>query len=292
MLSKYFRYNCGEMDEADTFDVSALLQKMKKIYSDKAIIEKIHPGGTLGIFYQATIGNQRKFIKTHINGEMYRHNLLKEIEIVKALYGDVLDIHAFTINNNGLKKDFMVMDYIEEQSMEYEMIFVRNLIKKNSMKLANIAPDVINYNLEDLYDAAVKSYEIMNEADLTSKNVRLWCRKALKRLAGYGDCARVICHGDLSNVNIMSWKESTVVIDWEDAILSYPEYDILYWLTFYSQRKYYSCHLFDDIGVAEQYGKDIMVMILLIKCYMSYLNKSYLKNKLSINDRINEIICM
>ena len=82
------------------------------------------------------------------------------------------------------------------------------------------------------------------------------------------------------------------VVDWEDALLAYPEYDILYWLTFYSQRRYYSCHLFEDIGVDKQYGKDIMVMILLIKCYLSFVNESYKKNKLSINYRIDEIICM
>lgn len=82
------------------------------------------------------------------------------------------------------------------------------------------------------------------------------------------------------------------MLDWEDAMMAYPQYDILYWLTFYSQRKYYSCHLLNDIGVEVSFGKNVMAMILLIKCYLSYRNKSFLNNKLSINDRINEIICM
>lgn len=291
MLSKYYRYN-DEKVKADTFDVSALNQKVKEIYSKDVIIERIHPGGTLGIFYQAIIDGKKKFIKTHMNGEMYHQNLLKEIELMKALYRDVLDISSFTMNYSGSKKEFMVMDFIEGQSTTYEIGFVRNLIESNSVKLGAISSNLINYNVDDLLNAAIKAYEILSEVDLLSRDVRLWCKNALNRLEEYGDCNRVLCHGDLSNVNIMRWKKSTVVIDWEDALLAYPEYDLLYWLTFYSQRKYYSCHLYEDIGVDEQYGKDIMVMILLIKCYMSYVNKSYTKNKLSIDDRINEIISM
>lgn len=293
MLSKYYCCCNDEIDKADTFDISALNQNIREMYRKDAVIERINPGGTLGVFYQAMIDGKKKFIKTHIKGEMYRQNLSKEIELMKALYGNVLDISSFTINYNDVSREFMVMDYLDsQQSKAYGMDFVRNIIENNSVELASVSSDLVNYNVDDLYNAAVKSYEIMSEADLLSLDLSLWCEKAIKRLEGYGSYNRVLCHGDLSNVNIMSWKDLMIVIDWEDALFAYPEYDLLYWLTFYSQRRYYNCHLFEDIGVGEQYGKDIMVMILLIKSYISYANKSYKKNRLSINDRINEVVYM
>ena len=181
MLSKYYRYNNGEVYKADTVDVSALNQKIKEIYlNDVTTVERIHPGGTLGIFYKAIIDGKKKFIKTHMNGEMYRQNLLKEIELMKALYGEILDIKSFTINSNGLKKEFIVMDYIKGQSDVYDMSFVRNLIKRNSVQLEAVSLNRINYNVNDLYNAAIKSYENMSEADLLTLDVVLWCEKALK----------------------------------------------------------------------------------------------------------------
>ena len=79
-------------------------------------------------------------------------------------------------------------------------------------------------------------------------------------------------------------------LDWEDALWGYQGYDILYWLTFYSQRKYYDKDLFRRIKIDKQFGKDMMILILLVKSYLSYRNGTYLSNKLSINDRISEVI--
>ena len=73
-------------------------------------------------------------------------------------------------------------------------------------------------------------------------------------------------------------------------MLGYQGYDLLYWLTFYSQRKYYDKQLLKKLNIDKQFGKDMMLMIILIKSYLSFQNKQYLKNKLSINDRISEIM--
>ena len=184
------------------------------------------------------------------------------------------------------------MDYINSKNDVYGLRFVQELIKKYNTKTSRISSDIINYNIDDLYSAARISFEILDNANLFSVEVNLWCERLFRRLVEYAEKDRILCHGDLSNKNIMIWKENVLVLDWEDALLAYPDYDMLYWLTFYSQRRYYSCHLFDDIGVKEKYGKDIMVLILLVKCCIAYRNKTYLNNRLSFNERINEVICM
>lgn len=293
MLSKFYCDSSGKMNKADTFEVSALNSAIKEIYSCKDVhVERIFPGGTLGIFFQAVMDGKRFFIKTCDADKMCQANLHKEVEIMKALYERQLCINSFVIDHHGLQKEFIIMDYIVVKNNAYEMKFVQELIRSYHVKLNGVPHDIVNYNTDDLYRAASISFEILSKTDLLSVEVGVWCERVFKRLETYNDNGRVLCHGDLSNVNIMIREEDVLVLDWEDAVMAYPEYDILYWLTFYSQRKYYSSHLFDDIGLEEQYGKDIMVMILLIKCYLSYRNKSYLNNKLSINDRINEIICM
>jgi len=293
MLSKFYHDGSKDTGEADTFEVSALNAAISEIYPGEDVsVEKIFPGGTLNIFYRAVIGRKNFFIKTHNNGQMNRLNLQKEIEIMKTLYKDILCIHTFSIACGNSSKEFIMMDFIDSGNAVYELQFVHNLIKTYNFQLEKVSLNKINYNVDDLYQAAVKSYDVLEKAHLLSAGVRLRCGKALKRLKEYNNCERVLCHGDLSNVNIMLWKDHVIALDWEDAVLAYPEYDILYWLTFYAQRKYYSSYLFDDIGVSEQYGKDIMLMILLIKSYISYRNKSYLNNRLSINDRLEEIIYM
>lgn len=292
MLSKFYCDGKGEMNKADTIDVSALNNAIKEIYSCNDVsVERIFPGGTLGVFFQTVIDGKRLFIKTCAVDEMCRINLHKEIEIMKVLYEGALNINSFCTNNNGVQKEFMVMDFIDVKSASYEPKFVDDLIREYEVKLNIVLPEIVNYNSDDLYRAALTSFETLCKANQFSAEVGARCESALKRLKEY-DGSGTLCHGDLSNVNIMIREEDVLVLDWEDALMAYPEYDILYWLTFYSQRKYYNCHLFEDIGVKKQYGKDIMVMILLIKCYLSYRNKSYINNKLSINDRINEIINM
>lgn len=293
MLSKFYHDVNKDINKADTFTVSALNKAVCEVYPGKDVfVERIFPGGTLNIFFRAVIDGKNFFIKTHTNEQMNRLNLQKEIQILRALYRDTLNIHTFSITCGNTPKIFLMMDFIHSENRIYELPFVHDLIKGYHFQLGKISPDIINYNIDDLYQAALKSYDVIGEANLLSADIRLECGKVLKRLKGYNDCEQVLCHGDLSNVNIMPWRDSVIVLDWEDAVFAYPKYDILYWLTFYLQRKYYSSHLFNDIGVNEQYGKDIMLMILLIKSYLSYRNKSYLKNQISINDRLGEVIHM
>lgn len=293
MLSKFYHDNDVSTNRADTLEVSALNQMIGKIYPGKTVaVEKIFPGGTLNLFYRAVVDGKQFFIKTHMDNPMNRLNLQKEIEIMRTLYEHILDIHAFSITCKDTPKEFLMMDYIDLQNDAYPLDFVQNLIKSYRIRLADFPTDRVNYDVDDLYQASYQSYEILGASGLLSADVGLCCKKTLNRLPTYKNREPILCHGDLSNANMMCWKDTMLVLDWEDALLAYPEYDILYWLTFYSQRKYYSSHLFDDIGINEQYGKDIMLMILLTKCYLSYRNKSYLKNRLSINARLAEIIYM
>lgn len=293
MLSKFYCDAGREADQAGTADVSALHDAIARLHPGKDVtVERLFPGGTLGTFWSAVVDGKKLFIKTCITGRTGQANLRKEIEIMKVLYGESLGIDSFAIGDGGSSKEFLVMDYLYPQDGTYSLGFVQGLISEYNTKTADGLMDAINYDTEDLRQAAGMSFEALDAAGFLSGGVRSWCEGALSRLVDYGGQNRILCHGDLSNKNIMIWKGNAVALDWEDAMMAYPGYDMLYWLTFYSQRRYYSCHLFDDIGIKGQYGKDIMAIILLVKCFLSYRDMSYLGNKLSFNDRIDEIIRM
>lgn len=289
MLSKYYSCLNEKKYMAGVCNAPALKNKMLERYPE-SVIEPIRPGGTLGIFFEAQIANKRKFIKTHMAETMQKQNLIKELEILKALYADELGIDSFIINDNGFEKLFMIMDYLDGTECEGDISFIEKITRQYSEKLKCVNPNVVNYDMNDLYRASIKSYETLIEKDLITAENALECERTIARFSVYASLEKVLCHGDLSNVNIMNKDGKIFVIDWEDAMWAYPGYDILYWLTFYSQRKYYTKYLFEELKIEKQFGKDMMLLIILIKSFMSYKNKSYLTNKLSINDRITEII--
>lgn len=294
MLSKYYHL---EEKNSDVFKVdrniflSTLLEVLREKY-EEVKIEQTYPGGTLGIFFELYIGGKRKFVKTHQQGSRYRENLEKEIEIMSIVYGDIMEIEKIEIEVEGEKYFFMIMDYLLS-GMVIEPKEVQKCIKHYQQKLERKTVKV-KYTFEQVLKAGDESLEILYARKFFTEKLYLRCKESLQRIAQRNiGLFREISHGDLSNVNIMSTQKGVpVVIDWEDSLAAFPEYDYLYWLTFFSQRKYYSSTLFERNGIDKIWGTDIMVLITIVKSYMSYQNESYRNNKLSFEDRINEIYGM
>lgn len=291
MFSKYYNYTTNELLKADASSVSALSFKMGKELPIKKI-QQINPGGTFGLFFKGIFQGKEVFLKTHHPNEMASQNIRKEIYIMNKLYSDILGIGSFSINMGGMRYQILLMDYISIKALSYDIKYIQKLINSYRRKLYEIDMEILNYSIEDFYYVARISVDQLMKEALIDKEIYKFCNEALKNFQYYSEYDREVCHGDLSNMNIVGIDGQHVALDWEDAMVCVPNYDLLYWLTFFSQRKYYSSYLLRDLGIKERYGKDVMVMILLIKSYMSYLNGSYLKNKLSIQDRLKEIIKM
>ena len=289
MLSKYYDLLNTSQEMEDENSARWIVGEIKKLYPE-ALGRSIYPGGTLGIFFAINIGNRWRFVKTHRNNEMQRQNLQKELDIMRKLYQGILDVDSFMLNVGEYQKLFVIMDFLQPVKGEKDIAFIQDMIIQYSANLSSVSYDTVNYNMNDFYKAAVQSYKVLTENNLLSGMNATECETSFLRFSEYASFETIICHGDLSNVNIMSDGANYFVIDWEDAMLGYQGYDLLYWLTFYSQRKYYDKQLLKKLNIDKQFGKDMMLMIILIKSYLSFQNKQYLKNKLSINDRISEIM--
>lgn len=290
MLSKY--YTCTtEMVKADTDFVSALINEIDKKTTITSVTQ-INPGGTLGIFLRGNLDGKKVFIKSHHPNDMAAKNLQKEIYLMQVLYGNILDIEKFELKVAGYNQKIMIMDFLQMTSLNYTISDVKTLIKSYSAKLKNLDVNQINYKISDFEKAAIVSCEELMKRNFMGKDTYIFCKKAIKNFKTYSEVEREICHGDLSNVNIYNRKDALIALDWEDAMECVPHYDILYWLTFFSSRKYYDSLLFKELEINEEYGKDLMVMIILVKSYISFMNGTYMKNRLSIQDRLSEVINM
>ena len=292
MLSKYYWFKKAREYgwEADEANSSAMLAKLNESLNSNDV-KSISPGGTLGIFFEAHINGNNKFIKTHRNGIMYEENLIKEFQLLRYLNGDFMHVDTFSLNCSGIPKTFLIMDWLDLKKNEYDVAYIRKLIEEYQKNLNGAVIKHMNYDLTDICKAAYESFALLEDKKLISYEISLQCEKSLKRFEHYANnCDRVICHGDCSNVNIVSKQHKTFLLDWEDALIGFRNYDLLYWLTFFGQRKYYSPNLLHELNIPEQSGRDTMAVILLVKSAISYMNETYKCNNLSMDERIGEVL--
>jgi hypothetical protein len=81
-----------------------------------------------------------------------------------------------------------------------------------------------------------------------------------------------------------------IALDWEDVFWGINGYDYLYWLTFYNNRVFLKRSALGHNNLPINLEISIMVAIIILKCFLSYINGSYTKNNLTFNQRISEVI--
>lgn len=180
-------------------------------------------GGTLGItFLCQGLGEDPRFLKSHLPGQVFRNTLQKEAALLRAANGESL---------------------------------------------------------------------LLREAGFFSPRVCSRCLDLLEELDdGRETLPSCVCHGDLSDKNIMrNQRGDLVVIDWEDAFWGCPGYDYLYWLTFFNHRKYYSRQAFAVKDLSSRQSRAIVTMILILKSAISFYNGDYRSHRMSMEDRLLEI---
>jgi hypothetical protein len=246
--------------------------------------------GTSGVFFSGFRDGRRRFLKTH-RLPAANVNIRKEFEMLDHLYGSLLHPLFFSVQCDSREQAFLEMDYIEQGCcVSYMPNHVIGVLDGVFKRLEHQNHVTLNYNSDGLCALIVPAIEALSAARVMDADMAKICLDSARRFHDYADSMPMICHGDLSNDNIRVHDGGMVLIDWEDAIVCPKHYDILYWLTFMSQRCYYTSTLLSNVGVPRQYGIDIMVVIVLLKSYLSFLNGSYARFKMSISDRIREIV--
>ena len=133
-------------------------------------------------------------MKTHINNEMQKNNLQKELEIMSKLYKADLEIDSFTIDDRGMERLFLLMDFIKPIEKPRSISFIQEMVERYTSNLTS--GDYINYNMDDLINASKHSYDTLTEKNLLTITNGKECEKAFLRMPQYASLKKIICHGD------------------------------------------------------------------------------------------------
>jgi hypothetical protein len=255
--------------------------------------------GNLGVFFNLVLDGKSYFVKTHLIGIEYRTNLIKEIAILEHLYKESLEIIRVDLSMGDIGYTFLIMDELMPLKFKPDIDTLKRLVKEFSDKLSTFDvtkdKDVYlqlnnRYNLSYIQKKAYQALNFLKENNYLSNNISKEIESCLlKGENTYNFKCDILCHGDLSNKNILLKDNQMIVVDWEDAFLGTEDYDFSYWLTFLDQREYYSKNMLYTICQDRAKCKYFMLLIVTLKCYLSVINNEYMNNSFSFDQRLEEI---
>lgn len=256
-----------------------------KIGCDVLTIKPIEGNFTLGIVFKIVTKDGSFFLKTHADDAECRSNLIKESNIFRMLYDDII----FCKFLKSEWRNFLFMEELCDANSCPEAIVESMLAYRR--KLCDCDAVSVNYTFENLLEVGDNSLRHLYDNFLVNKQIYNQCISYLAVLknANFETC---ICHGDLSNKNIKRKDDILVLIDWEDAFIGPVYYDFLYWLTFFDNKKYLTKENIKKVPYALEIAIALLLLIVVVKCEISFLNNSYLNNKVSFDERLHDILVL
>lgn len=250
-------------------------------------------GGTSALTKLAYGSAQSAFLKSY-RGAWGRERLDTEVRLLNAACGGLVDVRLLEIGE-AFQGPWMAMEELRAPDVPLVPQMVRALISAYAENIRTAFPAALPQQpglraLLDVASQAVGALEVRREIDgRMAEQVRAALVIVSRTIA---QARPVICHGDLSPGNIMQKRDGVLVaVDWEDSIVGFDGYDYLYWLTFMDNRQFYKCpQTFGATGLGLEVEKSVMLFIVLLKGYISLLRNTLKKNKVSLMDRLNEIL--
>ncbi len=242
-------------------------------------------GGTLGTTYRIDgIKSTPTVLKTYFSGIDYKNILKNECHLLKVTNHNMF-CEMLTLPDN---ESAMIMDYIEKTPGEITPNDILELIETYNSQIIGS----FTYSMDDLIHTSLNETSTLENNNLITNTTAIMCKDSIKYLKeNLSHIKKVLCHGDLSNKNIIrDCKGNLIIIDWEDVFMGPQDYDYLYWLSFFCNRKYYTKSVFEKCNSSKEIIRGIILVILVIKSALSFYNGSYLTNLITSETRINEIL--
>lgn len=292
MLSK-LRYGGVEIRQSGEPAVEQLTAGLRAMFGDALTGLSAVPGGTLGIGFKADLHGQPRFFKTHAvpSGRL---SLQREAAFLKATAAAQADPRLVQVAEGTTHRAWMhtrLLDPCETLSSTE----VRALIATYEaalQKYPELAGDVpASDSIHQLLSEAEAALAFMTAKHLLSPAVTDAVRCGIDHLKVVcADLPLQLCHGDLGIANIMIAGNSPVALDWEDVFWGISGYDYLYWLTFFGNRKWLSRDALGHTSLTPSTEIALMLVILLLKSWMSVRDGSYLRNTMTFDQRLQEVI--
>jgi len=249
--------------------------------------------GTLGAGFLLQQNGRRRFAKTNTLPEG-RSTLEKEAAILTQIYGSLLHVERIETVDGGPRL-WLVMDALSYPASPTDPKALLGLVTAYSAPLQAIEMSAVpaGDDFALLLQEGAHALEALTNAGHLTAAVGHWAGAQLALLGReLSNFPQVLCHGDLGPKNIMATSEGLVAIDWEDAFWGIEGYDYLYWLTFMDQRKHYGPSIFDRTPWGKDVDIAILALVILLKCQLSVLSGSVHDNRLSFDQRLQEIAAL
>jgi hypothetical protein len=277
---------------ADLHKLQSAISRHIEVYLGPVTLNPI-VGSTLGICFRADTATRPFFIKTHRSDESSRENLLKELEILKVLYGHLIHLERLDVNVASDRQTCIVMEWLDIITDPIKPSDLRTIIGECYEKLSEAAHDRAAQfsTIADLICDGEQALFELERLQLISADT---CSRIKPYIASakntVSDLQPVICHGDLSNNNIMLIHDRNVVIDWEDSFVGFAGYDYLYWLTFMTNRKYLSRAMLGHTALDEESERGVLLTIVAIKSLISVRSQAIQSFRVPIEERLLEVL--
>lgn len=295
MLSKLEFFDYEASPQFEEINWGALINLLDNFFIrlNRKVVFLNNFTGTLGQLFKIDEDGVVKFIKTHIGGEKSKNNLMKEFALLSYLYGSSVALEDFELDVNGMTFYFCIFSELAVPDSEPSVDDILNLQKDYHSKLRGLNPIKYlakEYTLVQIVERAVNTADWLFNQNFISKYVYRKINQQISLIKEVlPSIPLILCHGDLGPNNIMCYKSKLVAMDWEDSFWGFEGYDYIYWLSFFSNRKYYGGNIFNKTFLGKKHELALMATIVLLKCRLSVLMNSYKNNQISFNQRMSEI---
>jgi hypothetical protein len=98
-----------------------------------------------------------------------------------------------------------------------------------------------------------------------------------------------ICHGDLGNKNIFIHEGNYVLLDWEDSLWGFSQFDAIYWLTFFANMNKINSKNLTELGLPLDATRSVFMLVITLKEYLWQL-KGSVGSKITPQQRLDSVL--
>ena len=256
------------------------------------VVERIDQG-TLSASFTVHAGMDSAFLKTHLTSEG-RLTLERESQFLGLIYAEALSNRVHSLYEPDINQMWLMMPFFERNQTQLRPDEVVCLLKSlELLKVQKLNNSIINAHHDNIYtlvEIGKLAHDNLSRFNMLDRNSQRQTKDALNFLDLYlPDLQPTLCHGDLSPFNIMRHNSELIIIDWEDVFLGVADYDYLFWLSFFENRRLYQHDPLRFISIDRRIAKALLILIVLLKCEIAWRSGSWSRHTLSFNERILEI---
>jgi Predicted choline kinase involved in LPS biosynthesis len=284
-------------------EMNTLRTALMALYPGSSLEIEPNFSGTLSSFLVLQTGARRIVVKSHLDDPTSLRDAIKGAILFENLYSHNIECGFLWLKDVGIGgKLYHLLEFLDEHPPLHPLELRKQISHYFSEQIdfnvlnSSFPPDAlksVHQNYRFYFDTLIE-FEVFNYLDrllhggaISADTHSQACLRIQTNIPFLQSLPRGLCHGDLSNKNILSKHSQAVIIDWEDAFMAPWTYDMAFWASFFDNKKHLEvCDTWLEPG--EQKSFWLLYLIAVIKkSFLRYLRGDHLRDEISIDDRIS-----